>query len=94
MAFSARVAAVGCTYRFADAVTRGELSYTTPAMEREQHACSSLLTRAGAVLADPAPIPTRPVRGCIAMAFTARAWPLLDAPTALLMPSRAASSAT
>ena len=72
----------------------GELSYMTSAMEREQHACSSLLTRAGAALADFEPIPTRPVRGCIAMAFTARAWPLLDAPTALLMPSRAASSAT
>ena len=88
------MAAVGCTHRLADAVTRGELSYMTPAMEREQHTCSSLLTRAGAVLADPEPIPTRPVRGFIAMAFTARAWPLMDAPTALLMLSRAASSAT
>ena len=66
------MAADGCTYRLADAVTRGELSYTTPAMEREQHAYSSLLTRAGAVLANLEPILTRPVRGCITMAFTAR----------------------
>ena len=94
MAFTARVGAVACSHLIADAVKGGELSYMTPAMEREQHMCSSLLTRAGAVPADPAPIPTRPVRGCIAMAFTARAWPLLDAPTALLMLSRAASSAT
>ena len=47
-----------------------ELSYTTVAMEREQIVYSSLLTLAGAVLADPEPMLARLVRGCIALAFT------------------------
>ena len=40
-------------------------------MEREQIVHSSLLTLAGAVLADPEPMLARLVRGCIALAFTA-----------------------
>ena len=44
----------------------------TLAMDRERTACRSLLMRCGAVLADAEPIPARVVRGCIAMAFTAR----------------------
>ena len=48
-----------------------ELSYTAVAMEREQIVYSSLLTLAGAVLADAEPMLTRLVRGCIALAFTA-----------------------
>ena len=40
-------------------------------MEREQIVYSSLLTLAGAVLADPEPMLARLVRGCIALAFTA-----------------------
>ena len=47
-----------------------ELSYTIVAMEREHIACSSLLRLAGAVLADPDPMPGRLVRGYIALAFT------------------------
>ena len=61
----------------------------------EHNAYSSLLTLAGAVLADPEPMPARLVRGCIDMAFTTTvAFPLINPPTALLIPSRAASSAT
>ena len=41
-------------------------------MERERIASSSLLALAGAVLAEPEPMPVRMVRGCIALAFTAR----------------------
>ena len=41
-------------------------------MEREHTACSSLLRLMGAVLADAEPMPARMVRGCIALAFTAR----------------------
>ena len=48
-----------------------ELSYPAQAMERERSAFSSLLLQAGAVLADPEPMPTRLGRGCIAVAFTA-----------------------
>ena len=48
-----------------------ELSYTTVAMEREHIVYSSLLTLAGAVLADPERMLARLVRGCIALAFTA-----------------------
>ena len=48
-----------------------ELSYTTVAIEREQIVYSSLLTLAGAVLADPEPMLARLVRSCIALAFTA-----------------------
>ena len=40
-------------------------------LQREPTAYSSLLARAGAVLADPEPMPTCLVRGCIALAFTA-----------------------
>ena len=40
-------------------------------MEREQSTCRSLLPRARAVLADPEPMLSRLVRGCIALAFTA-----------------------
>ena len=40
-------------------------------MEREGIAHSSLLPLAGAVLANPEPMPARLVRGCIALAFTA-----------------------
>ena len=43
----------------------------TPAMQREPTAYRSLLTRAGAVLADPEQMLARLVRGCIALAFTA-----------------------
>ena len=50
----------------------GELSYMTLAMQREQNAYRSLLMLAGAVMANPEPIIARLVRGCIAMAFTAR----------------------
>ena len=48
-----------------------ELSYTAVEMEREQIVYSLLLTLAGAVLADPEPMLSRLVRGCIALAFTA-----------------------
>ena len=41
------------------------------ALQREPTAYRSLLTRAGAVLADPEPMLSRLVRGCIALAFTA-----------------------
>ena len=59
------------TALLADTVKGGELSYTTLAMEREHTACSSLLRLAGAVLADPEPMPPRLIRGCcIALAFT------------------------
>ena len=71
MAFTARVGAVACSHLIADAVKGGELSYMTPAMEREQTTYSSLLTLAGAVVADPEPMQARLVRGCIAMAFAA-----------------------
>ena len=40
------------------------------AMEREPTAYRSLLMVAGAVLAGLEPMPSRRVRGCIAMAFT------------------------
>ena len=43
----------------------------TLALQREPTAYRSLLTRAGAVLADPEPVLARLVRGCIALAFTA-----------------------
>ena len=47
------------------------LQNTAVAMERAQIVYSSLLTLAGAVLADPDPMLARLVRGCIALAFTA-----------------------
>ena len=43
----------------------------TLALQREPTAYRSLLMVAGAVLAGPEPMPSRRVRGCIAMAFTA-----------------------
>ena len=43
----------------------------TLALQREPTAYRSLLTRAGAFLADPEPMLSRLVRGCIALAFTA-----------------------
>ena len=58
-------------HRLVDAVKGGKLSYTALAMEREQTAYRSLLPLSGAVLADPEPMPSRLVRGCIALAFTA-----------------------
>ena len=42
------------------------------ALQRERTACRSVLMRSGAVLAEPEPMLARLVRGCIAMAFTAR----------------------
>ena len=57
-------------------------------MGREHTACSSLLRLMGAVLADFEPMPARMVRGCIALAFTAR----VHARNQFM--SRAASSAT
>ena len=74
---------------------KGKLSYVALAMEDEQTAYRSLLIRLGAVLADPKPLLARLVRGCIAMAFTASVPAVgLHAATALLMPSRTASSGT
>ena len=73
LAFTACVPARN--HRLADTVKGGELSYTTLAMEREHIACSSLLRLAGAVLADPEPMPSRLIRGCIALTFTACAPP-------------------
>ena len=59
----------------------------TLALQREPTAYRSLLTRAGAVLADPEPMLARLVRGCIALAFTGLlAYSLLHAATALLIP--------
>ena len=57
--------------RLADAVKGGKLRYMALALQREPTAYRSLLTRAGAVLADPEPMLSRLVRGCIALAFTA-----------------------
>ena len=57
--------------RLADTVKGSELSYAALAMEREQIAHSSLLPLAGAVPANPEPMLSRLVRGCIALAFTA-----------------------
>ena len=63
------------------------------ALQREPTAYRSLLMRLGAVLADPEPMLARQVAA-------ASPWPsllaysLLHAATAMLMPSRAASSAT
>ena len=64
------------------------------ALQREQTAYRSLLMVSGAVLADPEPMLSRMVRGYIALAFVLLAYSLLHAATALLIPSRAASSAT
>ena len=71
LAFTAGVRAVATSHRLADPVKGSELSYMTLALQREPTAYRSLLTRAGAVLADPEPMLSRLVRGCIALAFTA-----------------------
>ena len=71
LAFTACVLAVACMHRFADAVKGGQLSYMPLAMERELSTCRSLLPRARAVVADPEPMLSRLLRGCIALAFTA-----------------------
>ena len=55
----------------ADAVKGGELNYMTPAMQRDQSTYRSLLALARAVLANPEPMLSRLVRGCIALACTA-----------------------
>ena len=62
-------------------------------LQLEPTAYSSLLMVAGAVLADPEPMLARLVRGCIALAFTACVLAVACSHRALLMPSRAASSA-
>ena len=72
MAFTARVRAVACIPRLADTIKCGELSCMTLALDRERTACRSSLMGFGAVLADVEPTAARVVRGCIAMAFTAR----------------------
>ena len=66
------------------------------AVSCETTAYKSLLVLSWAARADPEPILARLVRGCIAMAFTASApaEQMSNPATALLMPSRAASSAT
>ena len=45
LACTACVLAVACSRRLADAVKGGQLSYMTPAMQREQSTYRSLLTR-------------------------------------------------
>ena len=69
LAFTACVLAVACSHRLADTVKGGELSYMALALQREQTAYRSLLMVSGAVLADPEPMLSRMVRGCIALAF-------------------------
>jgi hypothetical protein len=82
-------------HRLADAVKGGKLSYMALAMKREQTAYRSLLMVAGAVLADPKPMLSRLVRGCIALAFTACVLavacmhPLADAVNAGMLHKRA-----
>ena len=71
LAFTAGVRAVATSHRLADPVKGSELSYMTLALQREPTAYRSLLTRARAAVADPEPMPSRLVRGCIALAFTA-----------------------
>ena len=78
----------------ADAVKGGEISSMALALPREPTAYRSLLMVAGAVLADPEPMLARLVRGFIALAFTACVLAVAFSHRLLLMPSRAASSAT
>ena len=94
--FTACVLAVALTHRLApDTVKGSELSYTALAMEREQIACSSLVSLTGAGLADPELMLSRLVRGCIAPTFTACVLAVARShPAALLIPSRAVRSAT
>ena len=56
--------------RLADTIKGGQLSYMTPAMQREQSTYRSLLARARAVMTDPEPMLARLVCGCIALFFT------------------------
>ena len=81
------------SHRRADTVKGSKLSYTTVAMQCELIVYSSLLTLAGVVLADPEPMLARLESGCIALASLLTR-PLINPATALLIPSRAASSAT
>ena len=71
LAVTARVPADQSSPRLADPVKGGELSYMVLAMEREQTRSIMLLMVAGVVLADPEPMPSRLIRGRIALAFTA-----------------------
>ena len=71
LGFTACVLAVACIHCLPDTVKGGELSYMPLAMEREQTRSIMLLMMAGVVLADPEPMLSRLVRGCIALAFTA-----------------------
>ena len=71
MAFTARVPSVQSSHGLADTVKSGELNFMTLALKREQFTYRSLLMLAGAVLADPEPMLSRLVRGCIAITFTA-----------------------
>ena len=95
LAFTAGVHAVATSHRLADPVKGSELRYMTLALQREYSTYRSLLPRAGAVVADPEPMPSRLIRGCIALAFTAcvpaRNHRLPDIPNTV---PRAASSAT
>ena len=95
LAFTACVLAVACMHRLADTVKGGQLSYMALGMEREQMVSSSLLALAGLALAGPKPMPSRLVRGCIALPFTACVLAVATSHRALLIPSiTAASSAT
>ena len=60
------------SHRVADAVKGGKLSYMALALQREPTAYRLLLMRPRAVLADPKPMLTRLVRGCIALAPPSR----------------------
>ena len=95
LAFTVCVLAVACMHSLADAVKGGQLSCMALALlQREQSTCRSLLPRARAVLADPEPMLSRLVRGCIALAFIACVLAVACSHRPVLMPSRAASSAT
>ena len=93
LAFTACVRAVACSHRLAHAVKSGELSSMALAMKREALAYSSLLMGAETVPPDPESLLSRLARGCIALAFTACVLAVARSHRALLMPSRAASSA-
>ena len=69
MAFTASVPADQSSNYLADPVKGCELSYMALTWKREQTVYNSLLMLAGAVLADPEPMPASPTRGCVAMTF-------------------------
>ena len=69
LSFTACVPAVACSHCPADPVKSSELTYMALALQREHTANRSLPMMAGAFLADPEPMPSRLVRGCIALAF-------------------------